>query len=78
MCFTLKIICNVRGGFVGPIYSRTCRVHCVVTESAASNQLYTTMKRNPQQPIKSNIKLKIFFVNSSENNKIRHKRHGPG
>ena len=78
MCFTLEIIFNVRDGFIGPVYSRTCRVHCVVTEYAASNQLYTTMKRNQQQPIKSYIKLKIFFVNSSENNKIRHTRHGPG
>ena len=43
MCFTLKVILNVRDCFIGPIYSRTCRVHCVVTESAASNQLYTTM-----------------------------------
>ena len=46
MCFTLKIIFNVRDGFVVPIYSRTCRAHCFVTESAASNQLYTKMKRN--------------------------------
>jgi hypothetical protein len=78
MCFTLKIIFNVRDDFVGPVYSRTCRVHCVVTESAASNQSYTTMKCNQQQPIKSNIKLKLFFVHFWENNRVRHTRHGPG
>lgn len=64
ICFILKIIFNVRDGFVGPIYSRPCRVHSVVTGFAASNQLYTTMKRNQQQPIKTNINLKLFFVNS--------------
>jgi len=48
MCFALKIIFSVHDGFIGTVYSRTCRVHCVVTESAANNQLYTTMKRNQQ------------------------------
>jgi len=45
MCFALKIIFSVRDGFIGTVYSRTCREHCVVIESAANNQLYTTMKQ---------------------------------